>query len=187
MSELPKSHNETLRPLRTVVLGVLCQVGDIGAPEQGARGDDAGSHQPAQGLAPARGNSGNGQGPHDFFVTLPWPPSTLNPNARLHYQALARAKKSYRHACTILAMQAGAREFGAAARGYRLDVLVSLVPPDKRARDTDNMVASLKAGLDGLADALRIDDRHFNLKVGVSDQIGGFVKVYIQPDTASGL
>jgi crossover junction endodeoxyribonuclease RusA len=33
--------------------------------------------------------------------------------------------------------------------------------PDKRHRDADNCLAAAKAGLDGMADALGVNDRHF--------------------------
>ena len=36
-------------------------------------------------------------------VTLPWPPSALNPNARPHWTAKAKAAKAYRAACKALA------------------------------------------------------------------------------------
>jgi crossover junction endodeoxyribonuclease RusA len=37
-------------------------------------------------------------------------------------------------------------------------------PPDKHARDRDNMIASAKAMQDGLADALRVDDARFEIE-----------------------
>ena len=43
------SEIETLGPVRTVMLGVLCQVGDFGAPEQVARRSDAGNDCAIQG------------------------------------------------------------------------------------------------------------------------------------------
>lgn len=45
------SHFEALRPLRPAVLGVLCQVGDFGAPQQSASGGDVGGHCQVQGSA----------------------------------------------------------------------------------------------------------------------------------------
>ena len=35
--------------------------------------------------------------------------------------------------------------------------------PDKRRRDEDNMIASMKHYLDGIAHGLRVDDRNFHL------------------------
>lgn len=42
---------ETLGPLRAVMLGVLCQVGDFGAPEQSPGDIDVGSDRAVQGSA----------------------------------------------------------------------------------------------------------------------------------------
>lgn len=39
--------------------------------------------------------------------------------------------------------------------------LVFRPPPDHRERDRDNLLASMKAGLDGVASALQIDDSRF--------------------------
>jgi crossover junction endodeoxyribonuclease RusA len=38
---------------------------------------------------------------------------------------------------------------------------ITFCPPDARRRDRDNMIASCKALMDGLSDAIGIDDRHF--------------------------
>ena len=110
-------------------------------------------------------------------VTLPWPPKSLSPNARLHWAATSKSKAAYRYACRMLAKQAGI-SMPADARP-----LVSLlfVPPDRRARDRDNMLAAMKAGLDGLADAMGCDDSRWRLAIEVADEIGGMVKVTVTP------
>lgn len=38
---------------------------------------------------------------------------------------------------------------------------ITFVPPDRRQRDHDNMIASTKALQDGIADALGVNDRRF--------------------------
>ena len=43
----------------------------------------------------------------------------------------------------------------------------------------DKRYRILKSGLDGLADAMRVDDRKFRTTFDVADQIGGMVKVTI--------
>lgn len=113
-------------------------------------------------------------------VVLPWPPKDLSPNARLHWAALARAKKAYRTACWLHARKAGmsaATLLGA----EKAEVHLVFYPPDRRSRDADNMLASMKAGLDGLADALKVDDSAFKVTFDVSDDIGGMVKVSVVP------
>lgn len=108
-------------------------------------------------------------------VTLPWPPKELSPNARLHWASLARAKKAYRAACAAQAREQGARRVQAGA----LHVSLVFYPPTRRAFDLDNALARMKAGLDGLADVLGVDDRHWSLSIARAAQIGGFVKVEV--------
>jgi crossover junction endodeoxyribonuclease RusA len=40
-------------------------------------------------------------------ITLPWPPSALNPNQRTHWRKHAAAKKAYRAACAWNATSQG--------------------------------------------------------------------------------
>ena len=47
--------------------------------------------------------------------------------------------------------------------GKKFAVGLLFNPPDRRHRDWDNLVASMKAGLDGIADGLKTDDRGFRL------------------------
>lgn len=96
------------------------------------------------------------------IVTLAWPPRNLNPNARGHWSGIARSKRSARYAAMILARQAFGIEPGFTAP---LDVHVTFCPPDNRHRDADNMLSSCKAFFDGIADAIRVDDRHWRLTI----------------------
>jgi len=63
----------------------------------------------------------------------------------------------------------------------RIALWLDVYPPDRRARDDDNIIASFKAGRDGLALALGIDDKRVVLRPFVKDQIGGFIKVRLTP------
>jgi crossover junction endodeoxyribonuclease RusA len=108
-------------------------------------------------------------------LILPWPPKELSPNARLHHMALYRAKKAYRHACGMTAMSQGARRMDA----ERLAVHLVFCPPNKQRRDADNCLAAMKAGLDGLADALGVDDSRWRVSFEMGGQIGGMVTVDI--------
>lgn len=113
-------------------------------------------------------------------VLLPWPPRVLSPNARSHWAVKSKAAKAYRNVCRLVAHEAG-------LRGIDWDGTVHLwitfYPPDRRARDDDNLIASLKNGRDGLADALGIDDKRFRIHPWVSDKVvkGGVVKVRLSP------
>jgi hypothetical protein len=46
--------------------------------------------------------------------------------------------------------------------------------------DLDNMLASLKVGIDGMCQALEIDDRCFKkITIEISESIGGMVKIML--------
>lgn len=94
---------------------------------------------------------------------------------RQHWSKLARAKKAYRAACAWTAKEQGAHKLDVAA----LAVRITFVPPDRRARDTDNMLASIKAGLDGLADVLGVDDSRWTLTIARASEVGGMVRVEV--------
>jgi crossover junction endodeoxyribonuclease RusA len=109
-------------------------------------------------------------------VTLPWPPKECSPNARVHWSKKAKAAKAYRRACCELAREAKLKiPEGEGA----LHLFLDFYPPDRRARDDDNLTAAFKSGRDGLADALKVDDRHFICHPYVKTDVGGMVKVRI--------
>ncbi len=115
-------------------------------------------------------------------LTLPWPPAVCSPNARVHWSRKSKAAKTYRYACFLLARQAGIQ---APKSGALL--MLEFVPPDRRRRDDDNLLAMFKAGRDGLADALGIDDNVFATQIRVSKETtkGGAVRVRIQAQEAA--
>lgn len=109
-------------------------------------------------------------------IKLPWPPSELSPNQRKHWAVLARAKKKYRQACAWEALAQGARKIQA----DKIHVTITFVPPNRRAFDLDNLLARMKSGLDGLADVIGVDDKHWALTIRRADELGGFVKLEIE-------
>jgi len=97
------------------------------------------------------------------LIVLPYPDRRLSPNARLHYRALAKVKAMARQEAKILATVAiplrVKKEL--AASEDKIPITVRIYPPDNRHRDADNAFASCKAALDGIADALCVNDRRF--------------------------
>lgn len=110
------------------------------------------------------------------FVTLPWPPKELSPNARMHWSKLAKAKKAYRAACAWTAKEQGMRRIDA----EKLHLALTFYPPSRRAYDLDNALARMKSGLDGLADVLGVDDKFWDLSIRRASEIGGMVKVEVR-------
>lgn len=106
--------------------------------------------------------------PEKFQITLPWPRSSLSPNARGHWRKRHQATGIYRYTCkmeTLDAIQKGKWDLqplrDLVEAGGQIHVFLDFYPPDRRARDDDNVIAAFKSGRDGLADALKIDDVHF--------------------------
>ena len=108
-------------------------------------------------------------------IELPWPPKELSPNARLHWTKLAKAKKTYRGACYYAAREQGVVEQAAGS----LHLALTFFAPTRRAYDLDNALARMKSGLDGLADALGVDDKHWSLSIQRGDATGGKVIVEV--------
>lgn len=118
-------------------------------------------HEP---LAPAR-------------VLLPFPPSACSPNSRGHWSKRAKATKAYRSECWALAKRAGL----VVTWEGKVHLSITFHKPSRRPMDMDNMIARMKGGFDGLADALGVDDSRFVLHVEVADEPvkSGLVEVRI--------
>jgi crossover junction endodeoxyribonuclease RusA len=103
-------------------------------------------------------------------LELPWPPATLTPNAkrRTHWRVYSKDTASYRNACAWLA-----RSQGAKASSAYLHLRITFHPPDNRKRDLDGMLGQFKAGIDGLSDALGVDDSGWSLSIARGDKAPG--------------
>lgn len=110
-----------------------------------------------------------------MILELPWPPKELSPNARLHWAKLAKAKKAYRAECAYWAIKQGAVKLDA----QKLHLSLTFFAPTRRAYDLDNALARMKAGLDGLADVLGVDDSRWSLSIARGEATGGSVVVEV--------
>ena len=95
-------------------------------------------------------------------LELPWPDASLAPNRKngKHWSS-THAAKTLR---LITAQQATLSAMF--AQGYvppagTLALRLTFYPPDKRRRDLDNLLASMKADFDGVSQALGVDDQVF--------------------------
>ena len=97
-----------------------------------------------------------------MIIELPWPPAELNPNRKngKHWSATHKIKTKYLSDCCHLALQAAGPSYKPGVG--LLALTITFVQPDKIRRDRDNMLASIKSGLDGVARALGVDDECFD-------------------------
>lgn len=99
-------------------------------------------------------------------ILLPFPDKRLNPNNSkgVHWAATSVLRKSARTSAYAAARVAalGTPWYGIERRkGDAVPLTITFVQPDRRARDRDNLLAACKPALDGIADALEINDSQF--------------------------
>ena len=91
------------------------------------------------------------------MIALPWPDmATLGPNARKHYRVVAKAKAEARESAYLMA---GQLTWSLPKMDKpKLRLLLDFYPPDNRVRDWDNLSYCMKSPLDGIFEALGLDD-----------------------------
>jgi crossover junction endodeoxyribonuclease RusA len=95
--------------------------------------------------------------------TLPWPPRCLHPNSRKHWGERGPAVKKARADAYLLTKAAMGSFALAFPEGVGVYVKLTFCPPNKRKHDIDGCLSANKAALDGIADALGVDDSRFSL------------------------
>lgn len=113
-------------------------------------------------------------------VRLPWPARPLWPNAKAHWRARARAlSKSKGDAYTLAHFGTGSLMRQAGPK--RLMVTMEFMAPTKRRYDLDNALAACKGALDGIAQAMDVDDSCFRFTLARGEPVkGGGVLVTIR-------
>jgi len=113
-------------------------------------------------------------------IVLPWPPKELSPNfkRRKHWTVYRGPTKAYRETCYWLTHNAGVCAPGG---DEPFPVLITFYPPDRRRRDDDGMIGAFKAGRDGMADALRVNDHRLRPTYVIGEPCkGGKVVVTVE-------
>lgn len=97
-----------------------------------------------------------------LIIKLPFPNPALMPNRKngTHWTKTNAAKERQFSDARILTM-ATLAVTGAQEWSERIPVSILYLMPDKRHRDLDNLLACSKSQIDGIANALGIDDKRF--------------------------
>lgn len=95
-----------------------------------------------------------------LIIRLPFPPSSLFPNRKngKHWATVEGAKSMAREGATDAAKQA-ASAFSDDGKDIAMSIV--FVAPDGHHRDLDNCLAAAKPQIDGIADALGVNDKRF--------------------------
>ena len=114
-------------------------------------------------------------------ITLPYPHPYLNPNSKKHWAVKSKyqkASKNIANYCTLEVLNMSDK--ASYQKKETLILTVDFYPPDRRRRDQDNMIASMKHAFDGIALALGVDDSIFRFKFDVKEhEVGKSGKVEI--------
>ncbi|SDG34971.1 hypothetical protein [Pelagibacterium luteolum] len=94
-------------------------------------------------------------------IELPWPSKDLSPNARKDRRGLTATRVKSKTDAYMACLEIGAKNVGWLAAHVDME----FCPPDNRARDLDNMLASNKAALDGVAKAIGVDDSQWSISL----------------------
>ena len=114
----------------------------------------------------------------NYLIRLPWPARPLWQNDRSSRWAKARATKNAKEYAWAMAREACVATMPDAILEF------SFHPPDERRRDAQNMPATQKAAIDGIALAMGCDDNGFRVRwpEQFSEPVkGGCVLVHIKP------
>lgn len=93
-----------------------------------------------------------------YLIKLSWPAQPLWQNHTCHWTKRSAAKKAHR----LEAKQACKSHFVEPDETAILEF--DFFPPDRRRRDLHNMPATMKAAIDGIADAMGVDDEKFRCR-----------------------
>lgn len=90
------------------------------------------------------------------IVTLDWPSQKSSMNSREHWTKRAASQKSQKYIAAILC-----RHLPRCEHAEDIPVIIIFYPPDKRRRDADNLLSSIKTSLDAIALKMGVDDSKF--------------------------
>lgn len=116
----------------------------------------------------------------EHLIRLPWPPKELSANSRKDRRHTTDKRASYKQHCWTACKAAGA------TIDPNAHLQITFYPPDRRRRDLDNMLTSIKYGLDGVALAADVDDYGWSMSIKRAEPVkGGCVLVHVRPPAAS--
>lgn len=102
----------------------------------------------------------------NLTVTLPWPDRRLFPNARVFWATKAKQVRIHRRFAYFeaLKIQELIPPEVRADQTKSIFYTITYTPKINRRRDEDGIIASCKSYLDGVSDAIGINDQRFHIR-----------------------
>ena len=114
------------------------------------------------------------------------PPRECSPNARVHWRVKADAAREFGSTVFYCAVDARNRT-GEPSKWKNLDhakVSVTFMLPNKRRRDLDNLIASMKSGIDSLVRCgIITDDSAGHVKLSYKAEFGAEAMTIVEVTT----
>lgn len=97
-----------------------------------------------------------------MIVEIPFPNPALNPNQSTgrHWGTLSGLRKRAHWEAFVVARAAVQASRWQPVK-HEIALTITFIQPDRRRRDRDNLLAAIKYSLDGVAEALGVDDYQF--------------------------
>ena len=102
------------------------------------------------------------------MIQLPWPPSSLSGHVKGGWRT--KAAVTAKHRAWAKAATLAASDIGIPISGD-IRLIVTFYPPDRRS-DRTNFPNRMKAAFDGIADALKVNDRRFLPSYHFAEPVG---------------
>ena len=115
-----------------------------------------------------------------YAINLSWPARALWQNEKCHWRIKGRTRAAQRKEAWALGREAELPKSPDARLTF------TFCPPDRRRRDRHNMPETMKGAIDGIADAMGVDDEFFDVRYADAwgpIVEGGQVRVVIEPRT----
>lgn len=118
-----------------------------------------------------------------LVIELGWPAKQLSPNARVHHMVKHRYAKAAKIEAGWATKFARPHDFGTDGL---IAVHIRACPPINRQRDADNLIASLKSHLDGIAEVLGVNDVQFQAPTIDWSDLGPAGRIFITLEQKEG-
>lgn len=109
-------------------------------------------------------------------VELPFPPASLSGHAKGHWRAKSAITAKHREWARLATLAAGG---GTIEGSGDIKIIVAFYPPNRRG-DRTNYPNRMKPFFDGIADALKVNDRRFLPSYLFGDPVKGAGHVIVE-------
>ena len=93
----------------------------------------------------------------NFTAKVDFPAPVLFPNRKAHWRLVNQARQAQKQLSYLAGMEA--RDGVEFTRDTELTAFIDFYPPDRRTRDFDGLLSAIKGAIDGVCDAVGVDDK----------------------------